>query len=64
MGGETWFCVRGADHIESENCLGDETVPFLGWEVGATRGQSRAEVILEGVNCTFGGVAAMGIWGD
>ena len=29
-----------------------------------TRGQSRSEVIIEGANCTFGGVAEMGIWGD
>ena len=36
----------------------------MGWEVGFTRGESNAKVILEGVNGTFGGVAAMGIWGD
>ena len=52
------------EQIESEECLGDETVPFLGWEVGVTRGHSSTEVILEGMNCTFGGVAAMCIWGD
>ena len=36
----------------------------MGWEVGITRGQYSAKVILEGENCTFRGVAAMGIWGD
>ena len=36
----------------------------MGWEVGVTRGQSSAQVILEGANCTFGSIAAMGIWGD
>ena len=36
----------------------------MGWEVGVTRGQSSAEVILEGANCTLGGVADMGIWED
>ena len=36
----------------------------MGWEVGVTRGQSSAEVILEGANCTFGGIAEMGIWGE
>ena len=35
----------------------------MGWKVGVTRGQYSAEVILEGVHCTFGGVAARGIWG-
>ena len=64
MGGKDWVCARRAEQIESEDCLGDETVPFLGWEVGVTRGESSAKVILEGANCTFGGVAAMGIWGD
>ena len=64
MGGKAWVSARGTEQIESEDCLGDETFPLLGWEVGVTRGQSSAEVILEGVNCTFGGVAAMGIWGD
>ena len=36
----------------------------MGCEVGVTRGQSSAKVILEGANRTFGGVAAIGIWGD
>ena len=44
--------------------MGDDTVPLLGWEVGVTRGQARTEVIIEGANCMFGGVAAMGIRGD
>ena len=30
VGGKTWVCVRIAEQIESEDCLGDETVPFLG----------------------------------
>ena len=64
MGGKTWVCARGAEQIESEDFLGDETVTFLGWEVGVTRGNSSAKVILEYANCTFGGVAAMCIWGD
>ena len=64
MGGKAQVCTRGTEQIESENFLGDETVPFLGWEVGVTRGQSSAEVIIEGANCTFGSVAEMSIWGD
>ena len=64
MGGKAWVCARRVEQVESEDCLGDEMVPFLGWEVGVTRGQYSAKVILEGANCTFGGVAAMGIWGD
>ena len=38
--------------------------PFLGCEVGVTRGEFSAKVILECANCTFGSVAAMCIWGD
>ena len=64
MGGKAWVHARGTDQIESEDCLRDETVTLLGWEVGVTRGQSSADMILEGANCMFGGVAAMGIWGD
>ena len=56
--------ARRAEQIESEDCLGDETVPFLGWEVGVTRGEFSAKLILECANRTFGGVATMGIWGD
>ena len=64
MGGKAWVFARRAEQIEIEECLGDETVPLLGWEVGVTRGESRAKVILEGANHTFGGVATMGIWRD
>ena len=44
--------------------MGDETVPFLGGEVGVARGESNAKVIIECANCTFRGVAAMCIWGN
>ena len=63
MGGKAWVCEIRAEQIESEECLGDEMVPLLGWEVGVTRGNSSAKAILECANCTFGRVAAMGIWG-
>ena len=36
----------------------------MGGEVGAARGESSAKMIFECVDCTFGGVAAVGIWGD
>ena len=64
MGGKTWACAIRAAQIESEECLGDETVPFLGGEFGVTRGKSSSKVIIECVNCTFGGVAAVCISGD
>ena len=43
--------------------MGDETVPFLGGEVGVARGSFSAKMILECVNCTFSCVAAMCVWG-
>ena len=42
--------------------MGDETVPLLGGEVGVSRGKSSAKMIFECADCTFEGVAAVGIW--
>ena len=64
MGGKAWVCAGRAEQVESEYCLGDDTVPFLGGEVGVAIGESSAKVIIECDNCTFGGVAAMCISGD
>ena len=64
MGGKTFVCARREDYIESEDCLGDETVPLLGWKVGVTRGNSRSKVIIECANCKFDRVAAMCILGE
>ena len=38
-------------------------VPFLGGKVGVTRGKSGAKMIFKCVDCTFGGVAAVGVRG-
>ena len=51
------------EQFESEDCLGDETFPFLGGGVRVARDESSVKVILECANCTFGGVAAICIWG-
>ena len=42
----------------------NEIIPFLGGKVGVARGESGAKVILECADCTFGGVAAVGVRGD
>ena len=60
----TWVCAGIAEQVDSEYCLMDETVPFLGGEFGVSRGESSAKMILECANRTFGGVAEVGIWGD
>ena len=39
-------------------------VPLLGGEVGFSRCKSSAKMVFECEDCTFGGVAAVGIWGD
>ena len=64
MGRKDWVCAGRAEQVDSEDCLGNETVPLLVGEVGFERGESSAKVILECANCTFGGVAAMCIWGE
>ena len=63
MGVKTWVCAGRSEQVKSEYCLGDETVPFLGGGVRVARDESSVKVILECANCTFGGVAAMCIWG-
>ena len=64
MGGKAWVCEGRAKQVESEHCLGGETVPLLGGEVGFARGESSAKMIFECADRTFGGVAAVGILGD
>ena len=43
--------------------MGDETVPFLGGEVGVARGESNARMVFECADYTFGGTAEVYIWG-
>ena len=38
--------------------------PLLGVKVGVARGKADAKMILECVDCTFGGVAAVGVRGN
>ena len=61
MGGKAWICGGRAEEIESDNGLGNESVPFLGGEVRDARGKSGAKMIFECADCTFGGVAAVGM---
>ena len=42
--------------------MGYETVPYLGGEVGVSRGEASAEIIFECADCSFGGVALVCIW--
>ena len=44
--------------------MGDETIPFLGGKVSVARCESGTEIIFEGADCTFGGVAAVGVRGN
>ena len=64
MGGKAWVFTGRAEQDESEDFLGDETVPFLGGEVGFARGESSAKMILECANRAFNRVTAMCVWGD
>ena len=44
--------------------MGDDTVSFLGGKVGVARGKSSAKIIFECADCTFIGVAAVGVRRD
>ena len=44
--------------------MGDKTVTLLVGKVGVARGESSAKLIFECADCTFGGVAAVGIRGN
>ena len=63
MGGKAWVCAGSSEEVEGDYGLGNETVPFLGGEVGVARGESGAKMIFECADCTFGGVAAVGVQG-
>ena len=64
MGGKAWVCALRAEEVESDDLLGNETIPFLGGEVGVARGDSGAEMIFEDADRTFGGVATVGVRGN
>ena len=63
MVGNLRVCVGGSDQVESYHGLGDESIPFLGGKVRVARGKSGANVIFECADCTFCGVAAVGVQG-
>ena len=63
MGGKDWVFAVIAEEVESDNGLGNETIPFLGGKVWVARGNSGANIIFECVDSTFGGVAAVGVQG-
>ena len=64
MGGKAQVCAGISEEVESDYGLGNETIPFLGGKVGVARGESGANIIFECVDCTFGGVAEVGVRGD
>ena len=53
-----------SEEVDSDHGLGNETIPFLGGKVGVARGKSSAKIIFECADCTFGGVAVVGVQGD
>ena len=53
-----------SEEVESDHGLGNETIPFLREKVGVAGGESGAKMIFECVDRKFGGVAAVGVWGN
>ena len=41
-----------------------EEVPFSKWELGVTSGETGAEMVLPGLNCSFGSIALVNMWRD
>ena len=64
MGGKARVCAGRSEEVESDHCLGNETIPFLGGKVGVVGGESGAKMIFECADRKFGGVAAVGVWGN
>ena len=64
VGRKASFFAGRVDQVESKHQLGDGMAPLLGGEVGVARGKYSANMIFECVDHTFGGVAAVVIWGD
>ena len=61
MCGNAWVCVGRSEEVESDHGLGNETIPFLGCKVGVVGGESGANMVFECTDCTFGGVAVVGV---
>ena len=61
MGRKAWVYVGISEEVESDHGLGNGTIPFLGGKVGVARGESGAKIMFECADCTFGGVAEVGV---
>lgn len=58
-GGETWIDAGGAEEIKSDEGLRKQLVPEMEWEVGISCAEACYEVIFEGADGTFGGIASV-----
>ena len=52
------------EHVQSSNSLGYEAVPEVDGEGFVRAGKDADEVVLEGLDCSFSCVAAMGVGRD
>ena len=59
-----WSQCGLAEEVEGEFILGEELVPELVGKGGVGTGKDSKEVVFEGVDGLFGGIAAMEIWGS
>jgi hypothetical protein len=50
--------------IECDVGLGHEEVPFGKGELWITGGETGAEVVLPGLDCSFGGISSVDMWWD
>jgi hypothetical protein len=55
---------RGAEQIESENRLGKQQAPMEERKVGVTATKAGNEMVFEGLNCAFCGIATVDVGGS
>ena len=63
-GGEFWIGARITEKVESEDCLGDEAIPFAEGKIRVAGGKTREEMIFEGLDGPFGRIAPVDMGRD
>ncbi len=62
IGGEPGLAARGAKEVQRDVSLWHEQIPFGEREFGVAKSETRTEMVLPGLDSTFGRVAAMAVW--
>ena len=63
VGRELGVHSRCAKEIKSDAALWNEFIPEADWEVGVGAAEAGNQMVFEGSDAAFGGVASMCVWG-